>query len=131
MKRLTFLLIVFAFASLTHCTTTAPGSKPHIARIWHGQVSAARGDEYERYLYENGVKKLLATPGNLGAQMFRRTIGDREDFVVISYWPSEDAIRAWAGENVTRTRLLPRDPEFLIDPELEVRHYVIAADERR
>jgi Raf kinase inhibitor-like YbhB/YbcL family protein len=105
------------------------GVKARVARVWHGQVPASRGDEYEKYLYENGVVKLRETPGNLGAQMFRRKAGDRADFVVISYWPSEDAIRAWAGENLTKARLLPRDPEFLIDPESEVKHYVIAAEE--
>jgi heme-degrading monooxygenase HmoA len=101
-----------------------------IARVWTGQVAAARADEYERYLYENGIKALRRTRGNLGAQMLRRTAGDRVSFVVISYWPSEESIRAWAGENLTKVRFLPRDPEFLIDPETEVKHYVIAADER-
>ena len=98
--------------------------------MWNGQVEASRADEYERYLYENGIKALRRTRGNLGAQMFRRTAGDRVAFVVISYWPSEEAIRAWAGEKLTKVRFLPRDPEFLIDPETEVKHYVIAADER-
>jgi hypothetical protein len=67
------------------------GTKAHTARVWNGQVAAARADEYERYL---------------------------------------ESIRAWAGESLTKTRMLPRDPEFLIDPETEVKHYVIAADER-
>lgn len=106
------------------------GTKARIARVWHGQVPASRGDEYEKYLYENGVLKLRSIPNNLGVHMFRRAVGDRADFVVISYWPSEDAIRAYAGENITKTRPLPRDPEFLIDPEPEVKHYVIEADER-
>ena len=120
------------FAALFALTVASSfAAQPRIARVWHGQVAASRGDEYEKYLYENGVKKILATPGNLGVQMFRRAAGDRADFVVISYWPSEKAIRAWAGENLTKTRLLPRDREFLIDPELEVKHYKIIADEAR
>lgn len=108
----------------------AAAAQARVARVWHGQVPASRGDEYQQYLYENGITKLLATPGNLGVEMFRRAVGDRADFVVISYWPSEEAIRAWAGENLTKTRLMPRDREFLIAPELEVKHYVIVADER-
>lgn len=122
---------LFLLVSALACTTASPQPrKAHVARMWHGQVPAARGDEYEKYLYENGVKKLLAIPGNLGVQMFRRAAGDRADFVVISYWPSEEAIKAWAGETLTKTRLLPRDLEFLIEPESEVKHFVIAADER-
>jgi heme-degrading monooxygenase HmoA len=125
--RIVVLLAVFGAAPAIS-GKDAPAA--HIARVWHGQVAAARGDEYERYLYDSGIKALRRTKGNLGAQMFRRAVGDRADFVVISYWPSEESIRAWAGENLTKTRLMPRDREFLIDPELEVKHYVIVADER-
>jgi heme-degrading monooxygenase HmoA len=128
MKKLALAATITAIAVMTLVAASHAKPKRHIARVWHGQVAAARGDEYETYLYENGVKKLRAIPGNLGATMLRRTVGDREDFVVISYWPSEEAIKVWAGENVTKTRLLPRDHEFLIDPELEVKHYRIAAE---
>jgi len=124
---------VAILAMVIGAVPTAPrsgGTTARIARVWNGQVSSARADEYERYLYDNGIKALRRTRGNLGAQMFRRAAGERAYFVVISYWPSEESIRAWAGENLTKTRMLPRDPEFLIDPETEVKHYVIAADER-
>jgi hypothetical protein len=29
---------------------------------------------------------------------------------------------------VTKARLMPRDPEFLLDPEPRVRHYTIVED---
>ena len=135
MKKTPIVLSLALLALLIRCgttttTTTATATatpKPQIARIWHGQVPASRGEEYAKYLYENGVLKLRSIPRNLGVQMFRRTIGDREDFLVISYWPSEDAIHAYAGDDITKARFLPRDREFLIDPETEVRHYRIAA----
>ncbi len=60
--------------------------------------------------------------------MFRRNLGEREEFVVISYWPDESTIRAYAGEDVLRARLMPRDPEFLLDPDTHVRHYRIVVD---
>ena len=113
---------------MTHANTPEPRGQAHVARMWRGEVPAARADEYEKYLNEAGVAKLRAIPKNLGVQMFRRNLGDREEFVVISYWPDEAAIRAYAGEDVTKARLLPRDPEFLIDPEPRVRHYTIVRD---
>ena len=93
--------------------------------MWHGKVLTSRADEYERYLFAEGIPKLRAIKGNLGAEVLRRTDGDVTHFVVISYWPSEDAIRAWAGDAVTKTRLLPRDLEYLIDPEYETQHFLI------
>ena len=107
----------------------AAGPKPRIARVWHGQVPASRGDEYEKYLKEAGISKLRAIPRNMGVQMFRREVGDRSDFVVISYWPSLDAIHAYAGADISKVHFLPRDKEFLIEPEAEVRHYEIKVQE--
>jgi hypothetical protein len=42
---------------------------------------------------------------------------------VISYWESLDAIHAYAGEDIRRTRDLPRDKEFLVGMEPSVRNY--------
>ena len=45
--------------------------KARVARIWQGRTTAARADEYEKYLYENGIKRIAATDGNLGVQVMR------------------------------------------------------------
>lgn len=95
------------------------------AHVAPREVPLARAEEYEAYLRAEGLGKLRATQGNAGVQMFRRTVGEREEFVVISYWPDEQAIRAYAGDDVLRARLMPCDPEFLIEPETHVRHYRI------
>src|SRR5205085_5107831 len=100
-----------------------------VARMWRGRVPTQRANEYEHYLDTEGVQKLRAIKDNLGAQMFRRDLGDNTtEFVVISYWPSRDAIRAYAGADIEKVHDLPRDKEFLIDPEKTVRHYDIVLD---
>ena len=119
--------MILAVLFLAACTTMQP-EKPQVARVWHGVVPAARADEYQQYLYESGIKKIRAIPRNLGAEMLRREIGDRTEFIVISYWPSLESVKAFAGEDITKAHFLPRDREFLIDPDLEVKHYVIGAD---
>jgi heme-degrading monooxygenase HmoA len=133
MHRTALLLFstVIAMLAISRCTTPVSlGGTPEarVARIWRGEVPLARADEYERYLAEEGLGKLRAIRGNAGVQMFRRTVRDREEFVVISYWPDEQTIRAYAGDDVLRARLMPRDPEFLIDPDTHVRHYRIVHD---
>lgn len=102
----------------------------HVARVWHGKTPSAKADEYAQYLYEVGVKKLREIPGNLGVQMFRENRGNETDFVVISYWYSRDEIHAYAGADISKTHHLPRDAEFLVEIEPEVRHYDIAATEQ-
>jgi heme-degrading monooxygenase HmoA len=93
-----------------------------IARTWHGRVAAARADEYAAYLGD-AITKFRALPGNLGYQLMRETIGAETHFTVISYWATRDAIHSYAGADITRTRHLPRDAEFLIDPEQTVKNY--------
>ncbi|MEA2337137.1 MAG: hypothetical protein QOE82_1144 [Thermoanaerobaculia bacterium] len=102
---------------------------PVIARVWRGRVQTTRADEYARYLYDEGIRKIRAIEGNLGAQMLKRTDGETTEFVVVSYWRSRAAIHAFAGEDIEKARFLPRDREFLIAPEDRVQHYEISAEE--
>ena len=93
----------------------ASKGKPGFARIWRGETRAIHADEYSSYLYEFGVLKIERMPGNLGVQMFRSVNKDTASFTVISFWPSLQAIAVWSGEDLTRTRHLERDPEFLLE----------------
>jgi len=96
-----------------------------IARQWRGKTTNAKADEYATYLAD-AIKKFRTIKGNLGYQMMRETIGAETHFSVISYWESREAIKAYAGDDISRTRVAPRDPEFIIDPELTVKNYDLA-----
>jgi heme-degrading monooxygenase HmoA len=101
-------------------------TKRLIARIWHGRTLTAKADEYEKYLNASGVKKILATDGNHGVEVLRRTDGPQTDFIVISYWESIEAIKKFAGADYQKAVILPRDGEFLVSVEPEVVHYEVA-----
>ncbi|HEX3071275.1 MAG TPA: antibiotic biosynthesis monooxygenase [Thermoanaerobaculia bacterium] len=94
-----------------------------VARMWRGRVPTSRADEYEKYLYDSGILKIRTIAGNLGAEMLRRQDGDITEFIVISYWPNREAIKAFAGQDIEKAHFLPRDREFLINPDEFVRHY--------
>jgi heme-degrading monooxygenase HmoA len=104
--------------------------KAAVARVWQGKVPKAKADEYEKYLTEAGVQKLRAIKGNMGVQMFRRDLAEAAEFVVISYWPDRATIKAYAGDDIEKVRHLPRDKEYLIDPDEHVRHYDVRTDDR-
>jgi heme-degrading monooxygenase HmoA len=101
-----------------------------VARVWRGRVPKSRADEYQKYLGEEGIEKIRRIAGSKGVQMFRRDEGDVSEFVVISYWPSREAIHAFAGDDIEKVHELPRDKEFLIDFPGTVRHYDIVTDAR-
>jgi heme-degrading monooxygenase HmoA len=94
----------------------ASGSKnaPIVARIWRGKTKVSDAEAYNRYLYDKGVLKIESMEGNLGVLMLQSIQQDVAEFTVISFWPSREAIASWSGEDLTRTRHLERDPEFLL-----------------
>jgi heme-degrading monooxygenase HmoA len=100
--------------------------QPVIARVWHGKTPREKADEYEKYL-AGAITKFPSIKGNLGYQLMRIDGGpdgkDLTEFQVVSYWESRDAIHAYAGEDIQRTRDLPRDREFLVGMEPYVRNY--------
>ena len=107
---------------------SASAASAAVARAWHGKTTREKADEYERYLTA-AVKKFPAIKGNLGYQVMRLDGGpdgaEYVEFQVISYWSSLDAIRAYAGDDIRKTRDLPRDPEFLVGMEPQVRNYLL------
>jgi heme-degrading monooxygenase HmoA len=84
---------------------------------------------YANYLYEEGVRKLRATKGNRGVQVFRRLHAGVAEFTTISYWGSRDEIRAYAGEDIEKPHHLPKDAEYLLELPAQVEHFDILVDE--
>ncbi|GAP99645.1 antibiotic biosynthesis monooxygenase family protein [Leptolyngbya sp. NIES-2104] len=125
------ILTVFIAATLTPALT-APSAQMapagSVARMWHGRLPVAKAEEYTTYITEAGLNKIRKINGNLGLQMFRRTENDIAEFYVISYWKSRDAIRNFAGNDIEKASFLPRDREYLIDPELRVKHFDVVVD---
>jgi heme-degrading monooxygenase HmoA len=95
-----------------------------VARLWRGRVKDARANEYERYLEKEGIAKLKAIKGNLGAELHRQSLHDgTTEFVVVSYWPNREAIHAYAGADIDKVHDLPRDKDFLIEPDKTVKNF--------
>lgn len=124
------LLVALAFARTAAPAGAHDQPSPAVARHWHGKVPKARAEEYERYIAE-AIKKFTTLHGSRGYQLFREDDGDVVHFSVISYWDSLDDIHGYAGADIRKVRPLPRDPEFLIDPEPTVRNYLVRASVQR
>jgi heme-degrading monooxygenase HmoA len=100
-----------------------------IARTWTGTVRRADADEYADYIRETGFREYAQTPGNRGAWMLRRDHGDRTEFITLSMWESEEAIRAFAGDDIEAAVLYPEDEHYLIG-ESSVTHYEVVDEAR-
>jgi heme-degrading monooxygenase HmoA len=94
-----------------------------IARTWHGRVPSAKADAYHAYLQRSGLADYARTPGNLGVHVLRRTDGDVTHFLLLTFWESIEAIRAFAGDDYERARYYPEDDAYLLEREPHVTHY--------
>ena len=75
------------------------------------------------------MKKLEEIDGNLGVQMMRRDANGEAEFTVISYWASKADIKRYAGEDIEKTRGLPKDAEYLIALEPNLKHFDLIAND--
>jgi heme-degrading monooxygenase HmoA len=94
-----------------------------IARVWRGRTPAKKADAYYEFLRRTGIRDYRATPGNLGVRVLRRIDGDEAEFVLISFWESNEAIRRFAGDDIERAFYYPEDTDFLLTFEPTVTHY--------
>jgi hypothetical protein len=96
-----------------------------IARIWRGATAARDARDYVRYLRDTGIKAYTQTPGNRGAWIFWREMGDLAEFLNVSLWESSDDIAGFAGADIHRAVFYPEDDRFLVERDLTVSHYEV------
>ena len=94
-----------------------------IARIWRGTVRADKAAEYVDYVVATGIRQYRSTPGNCGAWILRRPVGELTEIVTFSLWEDMDAVRAFAGDDPSRAVYYPEDDRFLVDRGETVEHY--------
>jgi hypothetical protein len=94
-----------------------------VTRIWHGSTPAAKSDEYLNLMRTVAIPDYRSTLGNMGAYALRRIDDDTAHFLMVTFWESEDAIRAFAGDDISRAKYYDFDKDFLIELEPCSTHY--------
>jgi heme-degrading monooxygenase HmoA len=96
-----------------------------ITRIWHGKILAAKGDEYMDLMRRVAIPDYRSTPGNRGAYALRRVEGNIAHFLMVTFWESEDAVRAFAGDDIRVAKYYDFDKDFLLELEPHSTHYEV------
>lgn len=94
-----------------------------ITRIWHGATPATKSDEYLNLMRTVAIPDYHSTPGNKGAFALRRIEGDTAHFLRVTFWESEAAIRAFAGDDISVAKYYDFDKDFLLELEPCSTHY--------
>src|SRR5258705_3104248 len=70
-----------------------------IARIWHGMVPAAKGEEYLDLMRRIALPEYLATQGNRGGWGFYPTQGGVNHFWMLTFLGEAEAIKRFSGDD--------------------------------
>jgi uncharacterized protein YndB with AHSA1/START domain/heme-degrading monooxygenase HmoA len=97
-----------------------------IARVWRGWVRTERLAEYVAIVDRTGLAGCRRTPGNAGAQLLTRDLGEgRTELITISWWTDLQHIKSFAGEDIELAIYYPEDDEYLLDRESTVAHFEV------
>jgi heme-degrading monooxygenase HmoA len=79
-----------------------------IARMWRGVVRTEKLAEYVDIVERTGMAGYRRTPGNQGAQLLTRDLGEgRSEVITLSWWADLDHIKAFAGDDIELAKVLP------------------------
>ena len=96
-----------------------------IARIWRGEIPLDRSDEYVEQMRTVAIPDYRSTDGNEGAFTLRRDLVDRAEVLMLTFWESRDAIRAFAGDDISVAKYYDFDADVLLEMAPHVEHFEV------
>jgi heme-degrading monooxygenase HmoA len=94
-----------------------------IMRQWRGRVPREKEQAYLSYLHATGLEEYRSTPGNLGVFATTRPVGKTVEFLLVTFWDSEESIKRFAGDDYAKAVYYPEDEQFLIARASTVEHF--------
>ena len=98
----------------------------YVVRQWKGVVKPGRDGDYLRHLREETLPSLQRLAGFVSATVLRRDVDDGVEFEVMTAWRSLDAIKAFAGDDVTMAVVPPAAQAMMLRFDDRAVHYTVA-----
>ena len=96
-----------------------------ILREWRGRVPRSKSEAYLDFLRARAMPDYAAVSGHRGTWILVDDGPEQSEFVLLTLWESREAIRGFAGEDISRARYYPEDPAFLLEMPVHLRHYEV------
>ena len=107
-----------------------PPTAGMFVRSWSARATPEGVESYRRHFENELLPRLRAVAGQRGALLLRRGLGPEAELVVLTFWDSMDAIRAFAGTEPTKAMVAPEARAVLVDYDREVRILEVLLDAR-
>jgi hypothetical protein len=107
-------------------------AKGMIVRTWSATADAAGAGNYSRYFAGPLLPQLRVLPGFAGAYLLRRDLGTDStvELTTHTFWESPEAIRAFAGNDITLSIVEPQAQAMLLDFDRTAAHRSVVTDAR-
>lgn len=97
-----------------------------IARFWRGWASSENAPLYRRHFRDKVRPQIEALPGFAGAWLLQKEESGEVEFLAVTHWQSLDAIRAFAGADVSAAKVEPQARAVLSRFDTTAAHYELA-----
>jgi heme-degrading monooxygenase HmoA len=101
-----------------------------IVRTWSARATPSGAAEYNAYFADVLVPELRALAGFAGAYLLSRDNNGTVELTTHTFWDSTDAIRTFAGENMSRSVVEPQARAVLLDFDGVATHHEVLVDAR-
>jgi heme-degrading monooxygenase HmoA len=101
-------------------------------RTWLATAASDGAEDYGRYFAGTLLPQLREVPGFAGAYLLRRELGEdgTVELTTHTLWNSAEAIRAFAGDDITAAVVEPEAQAMLLDFDRTVVHRSVVVDTR-
>jgi hypothetical protein len=102
------------------------------ARTWLATATSAGAEDYTRYFVGALLPQLRELPGFAGAYLLSRDLdeGGNIELTACTFWESPEAIRAFAGDDITVSVVEPEAQAMLLDFDRTATHRSVVVDAR-
>lgn len=94
-----------------------------IARYWSATTTPEKAPAYCEHLLTNVFTELRKLDGFEDGKLLQREIDGRVEVIVMTFWKSLDAIRAFAGDDIERAVVSDKAAAFLSHYDRRVKHF--------
>ncbi|GAA0265718.1 hypothetical protein GCM10009527_072360 [Actinomadura nitritigenes] len=99
-----------------------------IARVWRATATPEGAEAYRAHFTGSVLPTLRRLDGHRGAYLFRLDRDDLVDLEVMTLWESDEAIRAFAGTDMTTAVVEPEARAVLLTYDETVSHRTVVVD---
>ncbi len=100
-----------------------------IARTWTARATPEGAVAYLKKVREMELPHFRSVPGYRGCRFMQRDDDGAVEILVVTFWESMDAVRAFAGDEPTRAHLPPEIMATLDRYDETSVHYEVAIDD--